>query len=168
MDLKSGKIWPYILGGSITLVFGFCVATIIVTSQANIQESNDYMTHYQDADAKANDLIEARIAFDKNLKIKYVQKQLQADGTNIVYKITDLNGNVINNAKLHVFIARPETHDLNQNLENPIVDNGTYTFKNIKFSKPGVYNLIAKVEVGNLSRFYNIKADTRYENSFEY
>ena len=37
---SSGKAWPYILGGAITLVFGMCVATVIVTSKANIQESN--------------------------------------------------------------------------------------------------------------------------------
>jgi len=168
MNLKSGKIWPYILGGSITLVFGFCVATVVVTSQAGIQESNAYMTHYQDADARGNDLIEARIAFNKKIDIKYIQKQLQETGTDIEYKITDKNGNAINNAKIKILVSRPETHSLDQTLENPVVNNGTYTFSNVKFPKPGVYNFIAKVDVGDLSRFYNIKADTRYENAFEF
>jgi hypothetical protein len=168
MNLKSGKIWPYILGGSITMVFGFCVATIVVTGKADIQESNAYMTHYQDADAKANDFIEARIAFNKNVNIEYLPKQLNQDGTDLEYKITDKNGNAVNNAKLKILISRPETHALDQKLNAPSVVDGKYTFKNVKFAKPGVYNFIAKVEVGDLSRFYNIKADTRYKNAFEF
>ena len=168
MNLKSGKIWPYILGGSITMVFGFCVATIVVTSKANIQESNTYMTYYQDADAKANELIKARIAFDKQINVNFIQKQLEKNGTDITYTINDKNGNAINNAKLSVLVSRPETHTLDQELNNPSITNGKYTFVNVKFEKPGVYNFIAKVEVGNLSRFYNIKADTRYKNAFEY
>ncbi len=168
MNKSTGKSWPYAIAAAITMVFGFCVATIVVTSKADIQESNEYMTHYQDADANANKLIQSRIAFDKNVKIEYVKKQLSADGTNIEYKITDINGNPINNAKLKVLVSRPETHTLDKDLENPVVENGTYKFVDVSFPKPGVYNLIAKVEVGNLSRFYNIKADTRYSNAFEF
>jgi nitrogen fixation protein FixH len=168
MSKSNGRAWPYFIGGAITLVFGFCVATIVVTSKANIQESNQYMTYYQNADAKANDLIKDRIAFDKSCKIEYINKQLSANGTTIEYKITDINGNPINNAKLKVLVSRPETHTLDKDLENPIVENGIYKFKDVAFPKPGVYNLIAKVEVGDLSRFYNIKADTRYSNAFEF
>jgi len=168
MSKSNGRAWPYFIGGAITLVFGFCVATIVVTSKANIQESNQYMTYYQNADAKANDLIKDRIAFDKSYKIEYISKQLSANGTTIEYKITDIDGNPINNAKLKVLVSRPETHTLDKDLENPVVENGIYKFKDVTFSKPGVYNLIAKVEVGSLSRFYNIKADTRYSNAFEF
>jgi len=168
MKQSSGRAWPYAIAGAITIVFGFCVATIVVTSKADIQESNDYMTYYQDADAKANDLIQSRIAFNKHCKIEYQAKQLNEKGTTLEYKITDLQGNPINNAKLKLQISRPETHTLDQNLENPIVENGIYKFKDIKFARPGVYNLIARVQVGDLSRFYNIKADTRYKNSFEF
>ena len=168
MSQSSGKAWPYVIGMAITLVFGFCVATIVVTSKADIQESNEYMSSYQDADANANALIQSCMAFDKNIKIQYLEKKLQQDGTTIEYKITDINGNPINNAKLKVLVSRPETHTLDQSLENPIVENGIYKFQDIKFAKPGVYNFIAKVEVGELNRFYNIKADTRYSNAHEY
>ena len=44
MSKKSnGRVWPYIIGLSITLVFGFCVATIFVTSRADVQESDAYI-----------------------------------------------------------------------------------------------------------------------------
>ena len=168
MKQSSGRIWPYAIGIAITMVFGFCVTTIVVTSKADIQESNDYMTNYQDADANANDLIQSRIAFKKHYKIEYQAKKLDEKGTTLEYKITDLQGTPIDNAELKLQISRPETHTLDQILENPVVENGTYKFEDVKFSRPGVYNLIAKVQVGDFSRFYNIKADTRYKNSFEF
>jgi len=168
MSKSNGRIWPYAIGASITLVFGFCVATIIVTQKANIQTSDAYMTYYQDADANINDLIEARIAFDKKYKIKYISKGIAAEGSTLSYKVTDLNDKVINNATVILSTSRPEMNDFNQNLDNPTVENGIYTFSDLKFPKAGVWNLIAKVQIGDNYRFYNIKADTRNTNSYEF
>jgi nitrogen fixation protein FixH len=165
---SKGKIWPYAIGMSITLVFGFCVATIVVTSKANIQESNAYMTYYQDADAKANDLIKAQMAFNKKYKIEYISQGISESGSTLHYRVTDINSNPVNNAKLIVAISRPETNEFDVTLENPKVENGVYIFENVKFPKAGVWNIIAKVSVGDDYRFYNIKADTRIKEAFEF
>ncbi len=165
---SSGRAWPYIIGGSITLVFGFCVATVVVTSQANIQTSDAYMTYYQDADAQANDLIVARIAFDKKYKIEYVTDGISEKGSVISYRVTDLENNPIDNATVVIATSRPETHEFNQKFESPEVSNGIYSFKGAEFPKVGLWNIIAKVTVGNDSRFFNIKADTRIKEAFEF
>jgi len=164
---SSGRIWPYALGGAITLVFGFGVATVIVTGKADIQPSERYMTYYQDADAKANDLINARIDFDKKYKISYVSNGI-ATGKTVSYKLTDLEGNPINNAKILLATSRPETKVFDQKLDTPQVKDGVYIFDGLKFPKAGVWNLEAKISVGANSRFYNIKADTRTTNSYEF
>lgn len=160
MSKSNGRIWPYSIGASIILVFGFCVATIIVTQSAHIQESDAYMTHYQDADANANDLIEAQIAFDKKYKIEYLNKGIKT-GSIVEYKVTDVNGAVVNDAEVILATSRPETDEYNQNINNPVVENGVYTFSGLEFPKVGVWNLIAKVKVNDNYRFHNIKADTR-------
>ena len=149
------------------LVFGFCVATIVVTQSANIQESDAYMTHYQDADANVNDLIEAQIEFDKKYKIEYISKGIQT-GSIIEYRVTNLDGNLINDAEVLLATSRPETNEFNQNINNPVVENGIYSFSGLEFPKVGVWNLIAKVKVGDDYRFYNVKADTRVKESFEF
>ena len=161
MKMSSGRIWPYAIGISITMVFGFCVATIVVTQQASLQESDSYMTNYQDADANANELIKAEIAFDKKYKIQYLSDQIMEAGSVIQYKITDINSNPVNDAKIILATSRPETAEFAQTLENPIVENGVYTFNDVSFPKAGVWNIIAKVEAGENSRFFNVKADTR-------
>lgn len=165
---SSGKIWPYILGGSITLVFGMCVATIMVTSKADIQESNAYLSKYQEADAKANELINAQIAFDKKYNVAYVSEGIGGEAPKIQYKITDKNGNVVNTAEVLVDISRPETGKFNQALKDFTVKDGVYTFEGAEFPKVGVWNLIAHIKVGEDYRFYNLKADTRIKEVFEF
>ena len=165
---SSGRIWPYIIGGSITLVFGFCVATIVVTQSAHIQPSDTYMTYYQNADANVNKLIEARIAFDKKYKIEYLADGISAKDSVIKYKVTDVNGKSINSAKMLLATSRPETDVYNQKLESASVTDGVYSFKGAEFPKVGVWNLIAKVTIGSDSRYYNIKADTRIKEAFEF
>lgn len=165
---SSGKVWPYILGGSITLVFGMCVATVMVTSKANIQESNTYMSKYQEADAKANELINAQIDFNKKYNFIYVTEGIGGENPLIKYKVTDKNGNAINDAKINIHISRPETAEFNQELNECQCADGIYTFSGATFPKVGVWNIIARVQVGDHYRFLNIKADTRIKEAFEF
>jgi len=166
--MQSGRIWPYAIGLAITAVFGFCVATVVVTSSAHIQESDDYMSKYQDADANINALIESKIAFDKNYKIAYITDGISGENSVIKYKITDKNDNPVNDATIIVATSRPETAEFNQKLENPTVVDGVYSFEGAKFPKVGVWNIVAKVDAGDKSRFFNIKADTRIKEAYEF
>lgn len=163
----SAKIWPYAIGGSIVLVFGFCVATIIVVESANIQETNEYMTNYQQAEMDANDHINNKIAFDKKYKIAYTPSELK-ENAQVAFKVTDLSGSVVKDAKLTILVSRPETHIYDQKLQSEVQENGNYIFNNVEFEKIGVWDIITKVEVGKYSRFYNIKVDTRNNIFSEY
>ena len=165
---SSGKIWPYIIGGSITLVFGFCVATIMVTSKADIQESNAYMTKYQEADLRANELINAKIEFNKKYDFAYVTEGIGGENPILKYKVTDKNGSAVENAKIILHISRPETAEFDQKLNEATFEDGVYILSGAKFPKVGVWNIIAKVEVGDDYRFLNIKADTRIKEAFEF
>ena len=165
---SNGRIWPYAIGIAITLVFGFCVATVIVTSKADIQSSDAYMTSYQEADKKANEFIIAKLKFDKKYNIAYVTESIGGDKPVIKYELTDKAGNPVNNAEIIVSISRPETAKYNQKLSNAKVDNGIYSLEGAEFPKVGVYNIIAKIQIGDDYRFYNIKADTRIKEAFEF
>jgi len=167
MSTLSARIWPYAIGGSIIMVFGFCVATVMVTKNANIQETNEYMTNYQSAEKNANDYINNRISFDKKYKIKYVASKLD-DTSDIFFKVTDLNNKSVENAKLTILVSRPETHEYDLKLQNSIYANKVYTFKDVKLPKIGIWDIITKVEIGKDSRFYNIKIDTRNTEFSEY
>ena len=163
----SARIWPYAIGGSIILVFGFCVVTVFVVESANIQTTNEYMTNYQTAEINANDYINNKIAFDKKYKIKYIASKLHENST-ISFKVTDLNKQSVKNAKLTILVSRPETHVFDQKRTDAQFVNGVYQFKNVKLPKKGLWDIITKVEVGKDSRFYNVKVDTRNTLFSEY
>jgi nitrogen fixation protein FixH len=153
---------------SIILVFGACIATVAVANQSPVEKSDAYMMGYQEADAIANELIEARIAFDKKYKIEYMADGLSLDGSSIKYKVTDMNSNVVNDAKITLVVTRPDVHKYDKEFNNPTLKDGVYAFDSIKLEKEGRWDLMAKVSVGDVQRFYNVKADTRYKEAFEY
>jgi len=166
--MSSGRIWPYAIGISITMVFGFCVATIMVTQTANIQESDAYMTYYQDADANANELIEAKIAFDKKYNVEYFVEHNADKSIELKYKLTDKMSKPVDNAAIVIATSRPETDEYNKRLDNPNVENGLYSFSNLSFEKIGVWNIVAKIEIDKESRFFNIKTNTQTQETFEF
>ena len=168
IKMSSGKIWPYAIGLSIALVFSFCVATVVITQKASIQNSDIYMTSYQDADARANDIIKDRMTFDSKYSIQYITDGLSLDATTIKYKVLDKNSKHVDNAQIKVVVSRPDDSSLNVELDNPSIENGIYTFKTIQLAKNGRWDVMAKVNVDKLQRFYNLKADTRAKEAFEF
>ena len=168
MNLSSGRIWPYTIAFLITMVFGFCVATVMVANTLPVEKSDSYMTDYQDADANANKLIQARIDFNRKYKLEYLSDRINSQGTVFRYKITDMDSKPVSDAKIKLIITRPNTHKYDIELDNPRFKNGVYLFPNTVLPKEGRWDIMAKINVGNLQRFYNFKTDTRTTKIVEY
>ena len=168
MNLSNGRIWPYAIGGSILFIFGACIATLVITSKLPVEKSDTYMMYYQEADANANELIEAKIAFDRKYKIEYITDGISCESTSLKYKVTNLEGVAVENAKIKVIVTRPNNHKNDQELNNPTFENGVYTFSSITLPLKGRWDVMAKVNVDEVQRFYNVKADTRAKEAFEY
>ena len=168
MSKSSGIIWPYAIGTSIILIFGACVATIVVATKLPVEKSDTYMMGYHQADASANEIINARIAFDKEYKIKYITDGISIDSSVVKYRVTDINSNPVNNATVKIIVTRPNSRKYDIELSNPTIDDGVYTFSSTKLPLEGRWDIMAKVNVDKLQRFYNIKADTRSKEAKEY
>ncbi len=166
--INSGRTWPYAIGASILFIFGACVATIVVTSKMPVEASDTYMMDYHQADAAANDLIEAQIAFDQKYKIEYINQGISSKNTILKYKLTDIDGKPVENAQIKVVVTRPNNHKHDQEFNTPSVENGVYTFSSITLPQEGRWDVMAKIDIDDLSRFYNFKADTRYKDIQEY
>ena len=166
---KSGKHWPYIVGGAIFFIFSACTATVVViTSNAPVQVSDMYMSNYQDADSRANEIINAKIEFDKHYSVEYLNSQLSCDGTDFVYRITDRDGNVVENASIDLLITRPHNHEHDVTYENFEFLDGNYVLSDIELPAEGRWDLIARIRVDDKERFLNIKADTRSNSFYEF
>ena len=165
--LESGKLWPIGIALAITAVACLGVWTIKTTDSASIQESDAYMTSYQTADAKINDFIKAKIAFNKKYKLKYITERLNTSGCDVIYSLTTLDGKPVKDATMVLAISRPEIKIYDKTLTNPVFENGLYVFKDVKFPKAGAWTLLLKVNVGKNYRFYEVKADTRVNHKIK-
>ncbi|MGE4397288.1 MAG: FixH family protein [Sulfurimonas sp.] len=168
MNLSNGRIWPYAIGASIIFIFGACVATIVVANTLPVEKSDTYMMDYHEADAKANEILESAIAFNKKYKIEYITDGLSTQGSTIKYRVTDIDSNPVNSAQIKVVVTRPNNHKYDQELSSPKVENGIYTFDSIELAGEGRWDIMAKVAIDELQRFYNVKADTRAKEIIEY
>ena len=166
--MSNGRIWPYAISISIIIIFGACVATIVVATKLPVEKSDTYMMDYHESDAKANDIIKSRIAFNKKYKVQYITDGLNIENTVLKYKVTDLDNNPVNNAILKAVITRPNNRKSDQELLNPTVENGIYTFDGVKLPLAGRWDIMAKIDVGENQRFLNIKADTRESKISQY
>lgn len=163
----AGKKWPYIIGGSILAIIAAAVLTVIVAIDHPVQLSNDAMLDYHHYDAGANDIINAKIAFDKLYDITLSSNISDINHATLTYKVVDKRGQSVDNAEIILQVTHPFENALDKVYESATYKDGAYHFT-FALPKEGRWNFIAKVVVGDNSRFYNVKADTRQTNTFEY
>jgi nitrogen fixation protein FixH len=168
MENNAGRKWPWIIALSIFIFIIAIIFAIKVALTAPVELSNYGMQNYHAYDANVNDIIEEKIAFDKNYTIAFVTPQITPKGTVISYKIGDKANGAVDNAKIEVVLTRPDTTDFDIALNNPTVADGVYTFKATDLPKLGRWDILAKISVGDKSRFYNLKADTRNSHTEEF
>lgn len=169
MSKDKAMRWPYGIALSFVAVIGLIIATIIAASNSKVEDSDLFMQNYHAVDANANAIMMAQIAFNKKYTIEYVTEGLHTKGTVIAYQITDKNGNPITDATVETVLTRPNTHAYDMTLKNPSISvDGVYEFASVALPVEGRWDVMAKVTVGDDYRYYNLKADTRYTNAFEY
>jgi hypothetical protein len=168
MFKNPGTKWPIIIGLSIVGVIGACVWTIKVALNNPVEMSEYGMQNYHEYDRDANEIIEAKIAFDQKYSIAFLTPQITEKGTVIEYNLTDKTGKGVNDASLSVIITRPDENKHDVNLSNPTVVEGKYTFAPVDLPKAGRWDIMAKISVGGVQRYYNIKADTRKPETSEF
>jgi len=165
---SDGRIWPYAIVISILLIVVAAGATIYVALQHPVEMSDSNMQDYHYYDKNANEFIAAKIAFNKNYTISYESDKFDVNEAVVIYKVTDSSGAQVNNAKIDIVITRPDNRNSDIVLDNPVVENGLYTFNAGKLPLIGRWNIMAHIVVGENERYYNMKADTRQTKAFEF
>lgn len=164
----KGKVWPYAIVLSILAIVAASVMTVVVAVKHPVEMSDQNMQDYHHYDANVNEFIKAKIAFDKRYKIAYAGEKLDPQDAVVAYRVTDVDGNSVDDAKINIVITRPDNRDSDITLANPVVESGLYRFKAGKLPLKGRWDIMAHVVVGEYDRYFNVKADTRYPNVFEY
>ncbi|MDP3302046.1 MAG: FixH family protein [Sulfuricurvum sp.] len=168
IDKNAGKKWPWIIGVSTVIVIGFAIGTIKVAISNPVEMSEYGMQSYHEYDDNVNNIINAKIEFDKKYTIAFLTPQITNQASVVAYEIKDKSGKAVDDANLSVVLTRPDTVKFDIALDKPVVENGVYTFKAIDLPKAGRWDIMARVTVGENQRYYNLKADTRNPSTFEF
>lgn len=168
MSKDPGRKWPIIIALSIAGIIALSAGTVKVAIDNPVQMSDYGMQNYHTYDRDVNEIIEAKIAFDRKYTIAFLTPQIAEKGTALVYKITDKAGRGVDNAKIEAILTRPDSNRYDIPLASRSAGEGKYTFQSVDLPKPGRWDILAKVTVGKDSRYYNLKADTRNPNTFEF
>ena len=167
--MKDAKHWPIGITAAILAVVVACGLTIyIVVKHAPVEESNVYMQGYHDTDVNYNEIIKAKNSFDKLYTISFNTAQISEKATVLDYSVKTLDGTVVDNAEIKVVLTLPYTSKEDITLDQASFNGQSYTLESVDLPHPGRWNIMAKVSVDDEYRFYNLHADTRQANTFEY
>jgi len=165
---KEKTFWPHMILGFLLIGISLGYWTVKYAVSLPVQESNNYMMKYQQADIHINEIMEEKARFDNDYKIELTNVKrvkialentkrakdemvvlLKSGVNSFSYKVLDKNSHQVNDANVTFLLTRPHTQkDDVLKTDIPSV-NGVYKVDNIDVSKAGRYILQFKVQVAD-------------------
>ncbi|MEA3418117.1 MAG: FixH family protein [Campylobacterota bacterium] len=164
--------WPHMILGFLMLAIVLGYWTIKAASSMPVQETNDYMMKYQEADMNINDILRSKQAFDKVYQIELVGAETMvmtdnvhsnrpqpnpvklASGANhFSYKVSTKDGTAVNDAKVSFLLTRPHTVADDQMIEVVPSKSGQYVTPDLNISKAGRYTLQMRAKIGEVTGY---------------
>lgn len=169
--------WPHMILGFLLVGITLGYWTVKSASSIPVQEVNDYMLKYQNADENINQIIEKKQAFDKQytIEIKDVETMVMTDNVNskrpqpnpvklshgenhFSYSVKSKDGMAVKDANVTFELTRPHTRADDAVQKNvPFVD-GTYRINTLDITKPGRYTLLLRVTSGDKTGYLKTPA----------
>ena len=174
---KEKTYWPHMILGFLFLGITLSYWTVKSASSIPVQESNEYMMKYQQADLNINEIIERKALFDKNYKIELLNVKtavqeienakrakeeksvvLTQGENSFSYRVVNKDDIFIPDANVTFVLTRPHTVKDDIVIEDiPVVD-GAFAVPNVAITKPGRYILQFRAKVGDAIGYSEIPA----------
>lgn len=145
--------WPHAVIGMILSVVVAGGFTIRLALTNPVEMDTAYMAKYQKVDLHINEILELQAKFDARYTVQYSTKNFVLGKNSIAISVTDKNGQAINDASVTLLLSRPETNVNNLEMQPSQITNGNYTFDGITIEKPGRWQILTKIKIGELEGF---------------
>ena len=174
---KEKTYWPHMILGFLALGITLSYWTVKSASSMPVQESNDYMLKYQQADMNINEIIERKAAFDQRYSIEIVgvkkamyklenAKRAKAENSvvltqgtnNFTYVVTTKDGTAVSDANVTFLLTRPHSVREDKYVENIPFTNGKFQISDINITKAGRYTLQLRAKIGEVTGYSQIPA----------
>jgi len=174
---KEKTYWPHMIVGFLFLGITLSYWTVKSASSMPVQESNEYMLKYQQADMNINEIMKSKIRFNAKYKIELVNAQsimleienakrakeeksvVLAQGlNNFTYRVSNTSGEFMSDANVTFLLTRPHSVKEDLLVENIPVVEGNFKIDNISITKPGRYVLQLRAKIGDAIGYSEIPA----------
>jgi hypothetical protein len=174
---KEKTYWPHMILGFLAVGITLSYWTVKSASSIPVQESNNYMMKYQQADMHINEILKRKALFDHKYSIELVDAkvtvlelenakraksekvvELSQGNNNFTYNVKDKQGGIVNDANVSFLLTRPHSVSEDNFIENVAIKNGKYVIDNISITKAGRYTLQLKVDMGDTVGYSEIPA----------
>ena len=152
--------WPHTVIG---MILGVVVAagwTIKIAVENPVEMDTAYMAKYQKVDLHINEILELQAKFDARYAVQYSTKNFVLGKNSIAISVIDKNGQAINDASVTLLLSRPETNVNNLEMQPSQIANGNYTFDGITIEKPGRWQILTKIKIGDVEGFQKYEVYT--------
>ena len=150
--------WPHTIIAMIVACIIACGWTIKIALDNPVEMDTFYMEKYQKVDQNINEIIELQTKFDAAFDLSYSTEQFVMGQNTMTLKLTDKSGKVVNNATITMMLSRPETNKDNKQMKPSNVENGLYTFGPFDIQKPGRWQILSKIEMGEFKGYHKSEA----------
>lgn len=158
-SVKSERnYWPHAVIGMILGTIVACGWTIKIALDNPVEMDTFYMEKYQKVDQNINEILELQDKFNAKFNLAYSTEKLEIGQNSMTLKLTDKNGQAVNGADITMMLSRPDTNKENKQLRATHVENGNYTFGPFEINKPGRWQILSKIEMGEFKGYHKNEA----------
>ena len=172
---KEKTYWPHMILGFLMVGITLSYWTVKSASSIPVQESNNYMMKYQQADININEILKRKALFDSQYKIKLVDakkailelentKRAKSEEVIVLTKGNNSFSYIIENiqdvskVKVTFLLTRPHSRSEDFLIDNVLFEKGKYIVSNLSVQKAGRYILQLKVKIGDAIGYSEIPA----------
>ena len=174
---KQKTYWPHMIMGFLVVGITLSYWTVKSASSLPVQESNEYMLKYQQADMNINDIMEKRALFDKRYTIEILNAQtmmLELENTkrakeekeillhlgknSFSYRVSRKDGSIVNDANVTFLLTRPHSRKEDILRENIKISDGKYSISDVNITKAGRYTLQLRAQIGDAIGYSQLPA----------
>ena len=169
--------WPHMILGFLAVGLTLSYWTVKSASSIPVQESNQYMLKYQMADININQIMERKIAFDKEYTITMsdVEMMVMTDNINsnrpqpnavklsqgsnhFSYRVDTKEGKAVSDANVTFLLTQPHSRKEDKLFVNIPYKDGKYQINGVDIQRPGRYTLQFRAEVGDTIGYSEVSA----------
>lgn len=158
---EEKNYWPYGIVTITIAVVGLVVWTIKTAAMSPAEEDRSYFMNYHDVDEKINDIREMEHIFKQRYRVVPLSHSLDMGENRFRIRITDVNGEDVDNAQIKIRVTRPHTNQDDIPLgDMSYAEDGSYLSQPFEIKKTGRWKIESLVTVEGYSLFYTQDINT--------